>query len=99
MIVQYAALVFLLFSAVLAVTAAWKSLTTGKSQPASFILERQGKQPIARAERPFAFWNFTLPWLVLAPLTVVLTVGWIIALVTWPTCGDGIKEMCLYASN
>lgn len=96
---QYATFVFFLFSTVLSVTAAWKSLTTGKAQPASFMLGLQGKQPIVRTEKPFAYWSHTLPWLGLAPLTIVLTVAWIVAMLTWPICSDTINEMCLYASN
>ena len=99
MIAQYAALAFLLFSTALAVTAAWKSLATGRAQPASFVLERQGKLPIVRAERPFAYWNHTLPWLLMAPLITAFTAWMLVATFTWPKCSDTVREQCWYASN
>ena len=99
MTAQYLAIAFLLLMTAITLASAWKSLTTGKSQPASFVMERRGKQPILRSERPFAYWYHTLPWLILVPMTVVFTAWMIIATLTWPPCSATVKEQCLYVEN
>ena len=96
---QFLAVSFLVVMTAIAVTSAWKSLASGKAQPASFLLRMKGKQPIVRNERSLAYWNHTIPWLLMTPITVVLTAWMIVAAATWPQCSDTVKEQCWYASN
>jgi len=98
-IAQYLFIALLLLMTVVALASAWKSLRTGKAQPASFFLKMQGKQPIIRAQRPFAYWTRTLAWVGLVPLSIVFSIWMTVTTLTWPPCSHSVKEQCWYAAN
>lgn len=86
--------IVLAIAAMLALSAVWKSLQSGKSQPVSFLLERAGKRAIVRTEAPWQFWYHLAPWLCLAPICAALCAFATIAATTYPTCSDLVRERC-----